>query len=188
MLRLSCTAQDLSKQTDSDTRFTRYRGDGWQIVLPGQNWVLRACLTIIADLRASDAGIDTRISVGIGRVESLGTANLSDATGPAFFVSGTHLDAMPRHRRLFIAGGAESDKTWQAAIFDLVEWQSGKWTPPQAQAVAMALRLDWNTQQDLADRLGISRQAMQSRLAGAGFSALTNALAQFENQKDIAIS
>ncbi len=179
--QLSVTAHDLSKLCNADTRFTRFRGDGWQIAMPEAGLVLRACLMLIADLRASGIGIETRISAGIGPIESLGTVNLSDATGPAFFVSGNHLDVMPKRRRLFIAGGTDTDRTWQAAIFDLVEWQSGTWTQAQAQAVAMALRPDWKTHQDLADRLDITRQAVQSRLDGAGFQRLDNALAAFEH-------
>ncbi len=180
MQRLSKTARDLTDIADADTRFTRFRGDGWQIVIANAGLVLRACLILLADLRASGIGIETRISAGLGPVERLGTANLSDATGRAFFVSGSHLDVMPKHRRLFIAGGRTPDQTWQTAIFDLVEWQSRSWTQAQAQAVAMALKSDWQTHQDLADRLKITRQAMQSRLAGAGFQALHNALAAFE--------
>jgi hypothetical protein len=181
MQQLSITARDLSNITDADTRFTRFRGDGWQVVIADAGLVLRACLILLADLRASGIGMETRISAGIGMIESLGTANLSDATGRAFFVSGNHLDIMPQRRRLFIAGGRDADQTWQAAIFDLVEWQSGTWTQAQAQAVAMALRPDWQTHQDLADRLDITRQAVQSRLDGAGFQRLDNALAAFEN-------
>jgi hypothetical protein len=177
---LSATAHDLSEMTDADTRFTRFRGDGWQLVLRSAGWALRACLLIMADLRASGIGVDTRISAGLGRYDSLGTTNLSDATGPAFFVSGHHLDLAPKRRRLLVAGGREQDQPWQTAIFDLIEHQVSGWTPPQAKAVAMALRDGQMTQADIADDLGITRQAVQIRLAGAGYAALENALRAFE--------
>lgn len=181
MHQLTTTARDLSDIADADTRFTRFRGDGWQIIIPNAGLVLRACLLLLADLRASGIGMETRISAGVGPIDSLGTANLSDATGRAFFVSGSHLDVMPQRRRLSIAGARDADQTWQAAIFDLVEWQAGTWTQAQAQTVAMALRPDWKTHQDLADRLDITRQAVQSRLDSAGFQRLENALAAFEH-------
>ncbi len=177
---LSDTARDLSTMTGSDTRFTRFRGDGWQLVLGRAGWVLRACLLIVADLRASGIGIDTRISAGLGRYDSLGTTNLSDASGPAFFVSGHHLDTAPRRRRLVVAGGRTRDQVWQSAIFDLIEHQVSSWTPPQAKAVAMALRDGRTTQADIAEGLGVTRQAVQIRLAGAGYAAIENPLRAFE--------
>lgn len=181
MSTLSASAKDLAKLADADTRFTRFRGDGWQLVLDRPGWVLRACLILIADLRASELGIETRISAGLGRYESLGTANLSDATGPAFVASGHHLDQAPKRRRLLVAGGRTADQTWQAALFDLIEHQVSSWTQPQAQAVAMALRNGELTQADIAQKLAISRQAVQMRLSGAGYSALENSLAAFEH-------
>lgn len=174
------TAAYLTDLCDADTRFTRFRGDGWQLVLGRAGWVLRACLLVIADLRASGVGIETRISAGLGQYESLGTTNLSDANGHAFFVSGSHLDLAPKRRRLLVTGGRTQDQTWQTAIFDLVEHQVSNWTQPQAEAVAMALRHEHMTQQDIAERLAITRQAVQLRLAGAGYAALQNALTAFE--------
>jgi hypothetical protein len=170
MQRIAQTAQDLGAKG-----FTRFRGDGWQIALQHPQQVLWAVLLILADLRASGIGVDTRISVGIGSYTSLGTANLSDATGPAFVLSGQGLDAMPKQSRLAIAGGAD----WQKAMLDLVDWHTAQWTAAQAEAVAMFLRHAENHQQ-LAARLGITRQAMQSRLAAAGINALDRAIAAFQ--------
>ena len=189
---IGASAVLLSDMADGDCRFTRFRGDGWQIVLRTAKLALRAPLLVIADLRAADLGIETRISVGSGRWTSLGSHDLSDASGTAFAVSGHHLDDMPRHRRLVIAGGRAdesdgvSDRDWQAAVFDLAEWISARWSQPQAEAMSLALRFEAQTHEQLADRLGITRQAMQSRLTGAGHRAFENALAVFE-QKDWAL-
>ncbi len=181
MTCLQISAQDIAGLADTDTRFTRHRGDGWQLVVADARHVLRASLILLADLRASGIGIETRISAGVGPFENLGTDNLSDATGRAFFVSGDHLDQMPRQRRLVIAGGRTRDRDWQAAIFDLVDWQSSQWTAAQAQAVGMALRRNFRNHQEMAETLGITRQALQQRLASAGFSALATPLAAFEH-------
>jgi hypothetical protein len=181
MQQLSTTARFMDDMIDVPTRFTRFRGDGWQMVVGRPGWTLRACLILLADLRAADLGVETRISVGLGPFDSLGTANLSDATGRAFTVSGHHLDRSPKFRRLLIAGGREADQNWQTAIFDLVEWQSQQWTAAQAEAVAIALRNEHLKHQDIAAKLKISRQAVQLRLAGAGYSALANPLAAFEH-------
>lgn len=189
MARLVGTADILSGMAGAETRFTRFRGDGWQIVLARAGLALRASLLIIAGLRASGLGVETRVSASIGGWSGLGTRDLSDASGEAFFSSGGQLDAMPGHRRLIIAGrpaaggGETPDAAWQAAIFDLAEWVSARWSQPQAEAMSMALQFDWRTQDDLAQRLGITRQAMHARLTGAGYQALVNALAAFEGQK-----
>jgi hypothetical protein len=182
MAQIRKSATDLAGMADADTLFTRFQGDGWQIILRTAKLALRASLIIMADLRAAGLSVETRISVGVGEIESLGTTNLADASGGAFFVSGRHLADMPGHRRLAIAGGRQhaphgvADKDWQAAIFDMAEWIAGRWSQPQAEAMAMALRFDWQTQDDLARRLGITRQAMHARLSGAGFQAMTKAL------------
>ncbi len=183
------TAEYLGTLADAHTRFTRFRGDGWQIVLGRAGWAMRAALIIIADMKAKGKAIETRISVGIGRYESLGTDDLSDASGQAFITSGRRLDDMPSHRRLVIEGGRTDaphgvpDHTWQIAIFDMAEWIASRWSQPQAEAMAMALRFDWQTQDELAQRLGITRQAMHARLRGAGFQAMENALHAFEQYK-----
>ena len=46
---LASAAADIAKWTDADTRFTRFRGDGWQIVLTAQTVLaLRAAVYMIA--------------------------------------------------------------------------------------------------------------------------------------------
>src|SRR5690606_33341086 len=66
MQALAETARGISAWTGADTRFTRYRGDGWQIYVAVPGLGLRAALTIIARLRAADAGLATRAAIGIG--------------------------------------------------------------------------------------------------------------------------
>jgi hypothetical protein len=176
MRQLAKTAHALG----NDTRFTRFRGDGWQMVLTHPHRVLSAILLLLADLRASGIGVDTRISAGIGPYDTLGTSNLADAAGRAFLLSGAGIDTMPKQRRLAISGGRKQDHHWQQAIFDLVDWQTAHWTAAQAEAAAAALRFDTENHQQMATRLGITRQAMQSRLAGAGINALRIAFAAFQ--------
>ncbi len=189
MERIMRTARDIGDMVEADTRFTRFRGDGWQIVLGRAGWALRATLVIIADLKAGGKEIETRISVGVGPWQSLGTDDLSDAAGQAFAVSGTHLDKMPKHKRMTIADAREDtsqgqeNQDWPAAIFDMAEWISSRWSKPQAEAMAMALRGDWKTQDQLARYLGITRQAMHARLSGAGYQAIERALAVMENNE-----
>ena len=66
----------------ADTRFTRYRGDGWQMHValprPGAPHGARA----VARLRAADAGLATRAAIGIGPIDSLGSAASPMRTAP----------------------------------------------------------------------------------------------------------
>jgi len=178
---LQDAAQAVAQMAMADTRFTRFRGDGWQIYLDLPGLALRGALTMTARLGAADLGISTRIAVGTGSVDRVGPIHLSDASGDAFVISGHALDAMPRNRRL-VTEGRDHVPDWQAAIFQLVDWQSARWSPAQAQAVAAALEADTTlTWAEIAAQIGITRQALQARLKGAGFDALGGGLQAFES-------
>ena len=179
MAVLSTAAMRVSDWVNTSTRFTRFRGDGWQMFLSDPSLTLRCCLFLIASLRASNIGLTTRISVGIGNTDRLGQASLSDASGEAFIISGHGLDHMAKSKRLDIAGAGDLN-IWQMAIFDLVAWQSGRWSREQAEAAMIALEPGINAQAEIAARLGITRQAVQARLNTAGIPALQNALRAFE--------
>jgi hypothetical protein len=178
MQALSDTARSISAWTGADTRFTRFRGDGWQmhVALPGL--ALRAALAAVARLRAADAGLATRAAIGIGRIESLGSASLADAHGPAFELSGHALDRMPRTRRLSIDGDGVT--ALHRIVVDLLDERSARWTREQAEAMALHLTPDNPTLTDIAPRLGISPQAVNYRLAGAGGTAIRHALRDWE--------
>ena len=160
-----------------DLRFTRFRGDGWQVLLENPQLVLDAMIFIRARLMAGELSMDTRVSAGIGPIDTSGTDDLSDATGQAFFVSGDHLDHA-RKRRFLIAGAGVGP--WQNAAVTLIEELVSGWTAAQAEAAAISLLGDM-TQEDIAKQLGVTRQAVQMRLAGAGYAALGDALHAFRN-------
>lgn len=171
---LQTAAEQFGKGWDIDLRFTRYRGDGWQVLLCKPGLTLHALIFLRARLRAADAGIDTRIAAGIGALGTAGTRDLSDASGAAFVASGHALDAMSPKRQLTITGTGVTDEL--AALIDLTEFISMGWTAAQAEAVAHALDQNAPTHDEIAKTLGITRQAVQSRLAGAGFSYFHSAL------------
>ena len=171
------SAADFGQQRGLDLRFTRNRGDGWQVVLTDPTEAFDAILYFIASLRAGQGVPDTRIAAAIAPVDSIGSKDLADASGPAFFLAGDALDQMPRARQIVIAGLNDT----QTALVDLAEYISTRWTATQAEAVAMALLSPSKTQEDIAATLGITRQAVQNRLAGAGFGYLDKARAAMRN-------
>lgn len=185
MEALRHAANQLTTWTMADTRFTRFRGDGWQLYLAKPSFALRAALFLIAYLRAADLGLATRISVSIGPYQTLGQVGLSGASGIAFTQSGRVLDNMPKAARMgFNSNGEEF--FWQAALLDLASWQANRWTREQATAMALALDPIGPTQDQIAKSLGITRQAVQVRLKGAGLSALQSALFAFEIKENTA--
>jgi hypothetical protein len=161
--------------------FTRYRGDGWQAVVAPPARALRAALGLIARLAAEDGLPATRIAIGLGPVESLGTADLSDARGAAFETSGRALDGIGRAARLAIDGTAITPL--HRAIVALLDERSTRWTPEQARAIALALAPAEPTQAEIAATLGISAQAVNYRLAGAGWNALRQAVSAWEGNQ-----
>lgn len=158
---------------DMDLRFTRFRGDGWQVVLTRPQLLLDGTLYLIARMKAQDTPVATRISIGVGPVETVGSKDLSDGTGTAFFVSGDQLGQMGRNR-IIALGGPRIDAA-QIAIMDLAECIATGWTRAQAEAMAIHLEGKLQRHEDIAARLGVTRQAIQSRLASAGLPYFENA-------------
>ena len=60
MENIAATAQFFTEFTGHDTRFTRYRGDGWQMIL-SPAFYLRAVTIILARLKADPQALPTRI-------------------------------------------------------------------------------------------------------------------------------
>ena len=176
MRSLAQTAGEIARWTGQDARFTRFRGDGWQMLLPRPGLALRAGLLITARLAARPT-LATRIAIGIGPVTHPGTTDLADARGAAFEASGHALDTLPRSARWAIAGDIAP---WQTALVALADWHSARWTQEQAEAVALSLPPDAPAQTALAARLHITRQAFAARLSGAGLAAWHPALTAFE--------
>lgn len=163
---------------NSDTRFTRFRGDGWQVCLADPEFCLRAALFVAATLRADDIRMETRISIALGTADSLGTTDLSDASGEAFQLSGRQLDAMSRTARIALTGTGigDRDRIIARQMFE----RASRWTQPQAEAMALYLHPDNPTLNDIAEQLGITPQAVNYRLGGGGAANLRTNLQLWE--------
>ena len=166
------------------TRFTRFRGDGWQAVLSGAPALaLRAAIVLRASLGA--AGSETRIAIGFGSADSLGSRDLADAHGTAFERSGRALDALARQPRMALAAGG-ANLAFHRIILDLIDERLQRWTPEQAEAAALYLVPANPTLAEIGEWLGITPQAVGYRLAGAGATRLRKALADWEAAVDLA--
>lgn len=175
MASLEEGAIEIESWDESESRFTRFRGDGWQLYLHDPRLSLLSVLTLIAHLKASATPFDTRIAIGLGSVDRLGSSNLSDASGQAFFLSGRALDDLPRGRSIALAGQHAVEKAHEA-LFELAVWIANHWTRGQAEAMALALGPEGRTQAEIARSLSITQQAVHKRLRGAGWGVLSHAV------------
>lgn len=168
---------DCAAELGPDSRFTRHRGDGWQMRLTDPGDCLAACLYILARLHGAPLG--SRISVGIGGAEIAAGADLSAATGTAFVASGRGLDAMGKGEILAISGSGVD--AFQRQCFAFAADYAARWSREQAQAMALALSAAEPTQAEIATQLGISRQAVGLRLKAAGHHLLRDAAQTFRS-------
>ena len=166
-------AARITETTNSDTRFTRYRGDGWQIYLENPGDFLWAAVFLTAVLKANPQCLPTRIGIGLGTAAGLDATDLSSASGTAFINSGRALDEMMVGATLDLKADA-TDDIQRAVIYFIDDLMSG-WTQEQAEAVGLILTPGtiW-TQARMADELGISRQAVGARLKAARFARIND--------------
>lgn len=160
--------------------FTRFRGDGWQFLIPRSPLALRALLCVHATLRMIEELPLSRISIGIGSIDPIHGEDLSAASGSALIASGQALDEIDRSRLFTVAG--KTVTPLHHAVIDLVEDHVQRWTPEQAEATLWFLSPHNPTQKSIADTLRISTQAVHARLKGAGAQALRRAVDAWEAQ------
>ncbi|WP_424931194.1 hypothetical protein [Amaricoccus macauensis] len=165
--------------------FVRFRGDGWQAVLPEPEVALRAALFFRARVRCLGPDRDTRVSIGIGSGMIRGGA-LGASAGPAFEVSGRGLDAMPRTARFAIdhadppKGAPARERALVQAMFGLADEISRRWTVKQAQVFSRMLAPDAGPQKGAAEALGVSQQMIAKHLRTGGDWAIQQAMQTLE--------
>jgi len=162
-------------------RFTRFRGDGWQCLAPSPPQALRAALFLRAHVRALGLGADTRVAVGLGWGDVPDTGGLAAAGGPAFEASGRSLDKTGGPQR-FVVGWAVPPPTESlvGAVYALCDEISRLWTASQAELLIETLAPGETPQRELADKHGITQQAVAKRLRAASDWALRQALIAVE--------
>jgi len=160
--------------------FTRFLGDGWQVVVDRPEYALRMAVVIVATLAADERALPTRIGFGVGEITHIGAQDLSDASGPCFQDSMQALSRLKRGRHL----GAAPDgvpRAWQA-IVPLLDALSQQWTASQAAPLALKLRPNAPAQIALAQDFGITAQSLNRRLHLARWREIEAALRVVEAQ------
>lgn len=180
----ACAMAQAAWQGDS-LRFTRHRGDGWQVALGRPELAFRACLAFRAALRALGEEYDSYIGLAIGPVTAPLGPDLNAETDPVFAASGHALEAIklsktaPSH--LHYHGTDAATGPHQATLY-LLDTLSRGWTPVQAEILTQALapppRPSFTA---LAETVGKSRQSVTKSLDAAHFPAIELALAALEH-------
>lgn len=169
---IDSVAKAEGKVSHAEVRFTRFRGDGWQIYCSDPTRVFRLSVLVLAALQCRHDLPKTRISAATGSVAFLPETGLASASGQVFSMSGHALDSMTTQRLIFQTD--DYGWPWKSALFSYLEWQSGRWSPEQAEAIAIAFSHAPPRPKAVAETLGISRQAAAARLQGAGFGPLSD--------------
>ena len=122
-----------------------FRGDSWQCIIEKPEQCLRIGLSYRAGVKAilNDNKADSRVAVGIGRIEFLPENRVSEGDGEAFRISGRLIENLPQGSRMgFAISGKENRKDAEAisVIVSLIDAIAGGWTAKQCLAVAGALR------------------------------------------------
>ncbi len=164
--------QSLSQHASDKLDF--YRGDGWQMRFQDAGSGLQYALFIRAVLKSEDDAFDTRVAIA----DTAGSAPVPKAWDANAEASGRALDDMPRDVLMaHAAGGAQHAATL------LADHISRHWTAAQARAIRPFLAPRPRvTQQQVADTLGITRQAVGQALDAAGYGPISRALKALKAQ------
>lgn len=146
------------------------RGDGWQVALQEPERALRLALFLRATVK-SEFMTDSRVSIGIGKVDRLERENIVESTGLAFERSGHGLEDLDRGRRLVLR--VEPEDPRDHIIVSLLDCLVSKWTDKESFAVAGALLQ--RTQDAIAENSPVSERSGKKPTRQAIGYALTRA-------------
>ncbi|HAH11385.1 MAG TPA: hypothetical protein DCL54_14630 [Alphaproteobacteria bacterium] len=153
--------------------FMRFRGDGWQIVMPEPKFALRACLLLRAALHQHKPRVRTRISAGIGSAGRIYPRDLGKSDGLAFNLSGQALERMGRKDAIQLSFVPRDREVSQLvhAVVTLCDAISRRWMPGQARVLAKVLLPEPHNQMEIGRALGITQQSVHAQMdAGNGWA------------------
>ncbi|ALM52224.1 hypothetical protein BJB45_06610 [Halomonas huangheensis] len=159
--------------------WSRFRGDGFQMVLQQADAGMDAAVALRANLIGSspdDQRWDARIAIATGESHWTPEHALEDANDAPFIASGKALDHLSdSDEHLLLAG---SDDAQQLLVRYLDEMLNG-WSTNSAESVALCLDEPGITQARLATLLGIRQPSVHKRLQVARWELLNATLTYF---------
>lgn len=162
-----------------DGQGERYRGDGFQLALSQAGSAMHAAVLLRAALiRHSEERQrwDARIAIAVGEDEWQRDTPVTQATGAPFVNSGRQLDTLSESQDQLAVDivGARDDGSL-ALLTRFADELIAGWSRYSAEVVYHTL---WHeeSQQTLAERLGISQPSVHKRLRAARWPLLTDYL------------
>jgi hypothetical protein len=151
------------------------RGDSFQVLLEADG--LRESLYIKTYLHGI-LGIRVRLSIGIGAVGFL-AERISDSDGEAFRLSGRTLEEMKAKDQWFriTTSRPDANEEWDIHTATLDYLENSR-TENQSEALYGLLKNQ--TQQEIAEQLGISQPSVHSRLKGTGWVLIEKMLRRYD--------
>ena len=170
-----------------------FRHDSWQLLLSCPALALKGAVFLRAALKMhSDAKIkfDTRVSIGIGCVDTINENQISDSRGEAFTLSGKGLDSMDHHRLMLSMTEASKIDNLSGVAVSLMDCIVSDWSSTESRAIYGALK-GW-TQEEIAKKWPsnkqrgktLTRQAVSWSLFRAHWKIVEPALCNLSNILD----
>jgi hypothetical protein len=169
---------------------SNFRGDGWQLILNQPRKLLEICLFIRTYLRfaISEKEIDSRVGIGVGKVDFVPAGNVSAGYGSAYTVSGHLLEGLASNQRMALGFDTDQQPFIHATASTLVELIDAiitSWGSSQCQAVFWALQ--GLTQTQIAERwlpAPIKQPSVSNNLNRSAWATIRKTLAFFEEVID----
>lgn len=165
-VEMTKASEIIAQWQGAPARFTRYRGDGWQMVV-APYLIFRAALVMRAAVRRVGKKYDTRIGIGIGAAH-MPQDNLGSADGPAFVASGHALDDMAHSKRM---SAPKAPLPLRIAL-PLADQIIDGWTARQAELAMPLLPPSNPSQEEIATQYDLTRQAVQKQADAMGITQL----------------
>lgn len=181
---LETCAKKAEDWTGTSLKFSRHRGDGWQVILTQPKYVLRLAIIFRAAIKALGPEFDTYIGIARGNADVSDQTDLNSRNDEVFINSGRVLEAIKSISKSDIKMGYDGKAKEPVAIV-LADKIVSDWTPIQSETIAEMLHsMDKITYTELAEKLNKSRQTITKTLVAAGYPTIEFALTFWENSND----
>ncbi len=184
MAALEQAAKDMEPWIGASLRFSRHRGDGWQVAVEFPQSAIRVALIFRAALRSLGKEFDTYIGLADGVITTPLPDDLNAANDDVFVTSGERLEAMKTDKFSFRMNyGAANPLHGVVLLSDRI---SQSWTPAQAELIQVVLNpLNRDkTFTVLAQQFEKSRQTIAKSLEAGSSEAIEMALQSVEWMKN----
>ena len=156
-----------------------YRGDQFQIRTAPENalWMAVQIKALIKCIKP----LDVRMSIGIGNETFVGS-RVSQSNGEAYQRSGMVFETL-REQKLNLAivtGDKDRDRTLNLIVRLALDFMDN-WSPVSEEIVSRTLDHPKDSQQQMADRLGIRQSAVSKRLNRARMDLVLDVLRYYDS-------